>query len=101
LKFVAGLCLKDRPRIFNDYTTGYALRVWTGEDWCPRHPLYDGKIVQGSDLQYRPGEFDRLGASGFSRLPSFAEAVKMARSGRVTLDDPGKSSDNALLSKHE
>jgi len=78
LKYVAGVCLKDVPRIFVDYTTGYALRVWTGADWCPRHPLYEKRILQGSGLEYRPGEQLTQVNAGFSRHPSFAEAVKLA-----------------------
>jgi hypothetical protein len=90
LQFVAGLCLKDKPRIFADYTTGYALRVWTGEDWCPRHPLYESKIVQGSDLEFLPGEQTTQASAGFSRHPTFAEAVRMAGVGRDTLKAPDK-----------
>lgn len=77
LDYRAGICALDRPKVFNDFTTGFAFKAWTGHDWCPRHPLYDPRIVQGSDLQYRPGE-DTLGAAGFDRLPTFKEAVAMA-----------------------
>jgi len=83
LTYIAGLCLKDSPRIFNDFTTGYALRIWTGDDWCHRHPLYDAHSVQGSTLQYRPGVESYKGAAGFSRLPTFAEAVQLATKGNV------------------
>jgi len=88
LKYIAGLCLKDAPRVFNDFTTGYALRVWTGDDWCHRHPLYDAKILQGSDLAYRPGAESYQGAAGFSRQPSFAEAVQLAVGGKVPPNQP-------------
>jgi len=96
LKFIAGLCRKDLPRIFADYTTGYALRVWTGEDWCPRHPLYESKIVQGSDLEFLPGEQTTQATAGFSRHPTFAEAVRMAGAVRDTLNDPGKAPDKVF-----
>ena len=77
LDYRAGVCALDRPKVFNDYTTGFALKCWTGHDWCPRHPLYDPKIGQGSDLEYRPDDAT-LGAAGFNRLPTFQEAVAMA-----------------------
>lgn len=78
LDYRAGICALDQPKVFNDFTTGFALKVWTGDDWCPRHPLYDPNIVQGSDLQYRPGEGSTFGTGGFDRLPTFQEAVAMA-----------------------
>lgn len=77
LDYRAGVCALERPKVFNDFTTGFAFKAWTGTDWCPRHPLYDPRIVQGSDLEYRPGN-DTLGAAGFNRLPTFREAVALA-----------------------
>lgn len=84
----AGLCKLDVPRVFTDYTTGYALRIWTANDSCTRHPLYDGQIVHGSDLQYRPGAADTEGAAGFSRLPTLAEALKMSGASLVKPGEP-------------
>lgn len=77
LDYRAGVCALDRPKVFNDFTTGFALKVWTGHDWCPRHPLFEPHIVQGSNLEYRPGDAT-LGSAGFNRLPTFQEAVAMA-----------------------
>ena len=93
LDFQAGICALDRPKVFNDYTTGFAFKAWIGDDWCPRHPLYDPKIVQCSDLQYRPGEDATLANGGFDRLPTFQEAVAMAMKSS-TID---KVSDQALF----
>lgn len=73
-----GVCALDQAKIYNDFTTGFALKAWTSEDHCSRHPLYNKRPVAGSDLVMDPSSPETQKFGGFNRLPSFAEAMKMA-----------------------
>lgn len=74
----AGVCALDVPAVFRDVQTGYALKIWTGRDFCFRHPLYDDAPVHGTDLHYRPGDPETARYAGFDRAPSFREALAMS-----------------------
>lgn len=89
----AGACALQEPRIFNDASIGYALKVMTGEDWCSKHPLYDAKLAQNSVFEFKPddprfqvsGGFSAFGQAG---MPTFAEAMKFARGLDAKPGDP-------------
>lgn len=73
-----GVCARATAHIFNDFTTGFGLKAWTADDWCSLHPLYQ-KRRQGSNLEYDPAALGTVKYGGFSRTPSFAEALKFAQ----------------------
>jgi hypothetical protein len=74
----AGVCRLDEPALMVGQTQGFMLKVWTAEDWCPRHPLHQVRPLPGSDLDYRPGEESTKNTAGYSRAPTFAEALALA-----------------------
>lgn len=82
-----GVCGRDQAKIFNDFETGYALKAWTGGDVCSRHPLFDKRPVGTFGLEHDPENPHYANTGGFSRLPSFTEALKMAgNKGQISYD---------------